>query len=310
MTDTPLSATLDILLENPCCAQYNAFADWKAGYYDISSKHQSPWIRAIVAGYQANCVGYAFISGYQSALHALVPTLPTGQLSAFCVTEKDGNHPRAIQSVLTGDSDSHELTGSKSFVTGGAQADTLLVAARVDEQQDGHPVLKLVQLNRSMRGISVKPMPALSFVPQIDHASVQFQSVKCSADSVLPGDGYSGYVKPFRTIEDIYVSLALCGYLLQVSLTISASREISETIMACIASHAALAQADPTSRATHLLLAGARRQMEQLLPSLETQWAAQHQETFRCWERDKALLKVAATAREKRTDVAWAYYLE
>ena len=160
-----------------------------------------------------------------------------------------------------------------------------------------------------MRGISVKPMPALSFVPQIDHASVQFQSVKCSADSVLPGDGYSGYVKPFRTIEDIYVSLALCGYLLQVSLTISASREISETIMACIASHAALAQADPTSRATHLLLAGARRQMEQLLPSLETQWAAQHQETFRCWERDKALLKVAATAREKRTDVAWAYYL-
>ena len=308
MAGTPLSDTLDLLLENPCCPEHNSFSDWKAGYYDISNNHQSPWARAIVAGYQANCVGFAFISGYQSALHALVPTLPKCQLSALCVTEKGGNHPRAIESTLTTDSGSFELTGSKSFITGGTQADTLLVAARINEQRDGHPVLKLVKVNSDLHGISVNAMPALSFVPQIDHATVQFQGVKCSVDSVLPGDGYTDYVKPFRTIEDIYVSLALCGYLLQVSLTINASPAITESIMACIASHAALAQADPNSRATHLLLAGARQQMEQLLSPLEAQWEAQHRESFKYWQRDKALLNVAATAREKRTDTAWAYY--
>jgi len=309
MADTPLSDTLDILLESPCCPQHNSFSDWKAGYYDISHNHQSPWVRAIVAGYQANCVGFAFISGYQSALQALVPTLPKGQLSALCVTEKGGNHPRAIQSTLTTGAGTYELTGSKSFITGGTQADTLLVAARIKEQQDGHPVLKLVKVNNNLPGISVNSMPALSFVPQIDHATVQFQSVKCSNDSVLPGDGYSDYVKPFRTIEDIYVSLALCSYLLQVSLTINASRATTECILACIASHAALAQTDPKSPATHLLLAGVRQQMELLLPPLEERWEAQDQESFKCWERDKALLSVAAAAREKRTEVAWSRYL-
>jgi acyl-CoA dehydrogenase len=308
MADTPLSETLERLLDNPSSPQYNTFSDWKAGYYAISNNHQSPWERAIVAGYQANCVGFAFISGYQSALQALVPGLPKGQLSALCITEKDGNHPRAIQSILTADVDSYELTGSKSFVTGGNMADTLLVAAGTNEQQDGHPVLKLVKVDSRLRGVSIEPMPALPFVPEIDHATVHFQGVKCNKDSVLPGDGYTDYVKPFRTIEDIYVSLALCSYLLQVSLSIKSLHTTTESIMACIASHAALAQADPKSRATHLLLAGARQQMEQLLPPLEAQWEALHKESFTCWERDRALLKVASTAREKRNDVAWAYY--
>jgi hypothetical protein len=308
MADTPLSDTLDLLLDNPCYPEHNSFFDWKAGYFDISNNHQSPWARAIVAGYQANCVGFAFVSGYQSALHALVPSLPKGQLSALCVTEKGGNHPRAIQSTLTSKSDTYELTGSKSFITGGTMADTLLVAAGINEQQDGHPVLKLVKIDSNLHGISINTMPALSFVPQIEHATVQFQSVKCSKDSVLPGDGYTDYVKPFRTIEDIYVGLALCSYLLQVSLRINASRATTKSVMACIASHAALAQTDPKSPATHLMLDGARQQMEQLLPPLETQWEARHKESYKCWERDKALLSVAAAAREKRTDTAWAYY--
>lgn len=308
MADASLSDTLDLLLDNPCCPEHNSFIDWKAGYYAISENHQSPWVRAVVAGYQADCVGFAFISGYQSALHALVPTLPAGQLSALCVTEKGGNHPRAIQSLLTLESDAYELTGSKSFITGGTLADTLLVAARIDGQQDGHPILKLVKIDSNLHGISIKPMPALAFVPQIEHATVQFQRVTCAKDSVLPGDGYTDYVKPFRTIEDIYVILALCSYLLRVSLKINASHATIESVMACIASHAALAQADPKSPATHLMLAGARQQMEQLLPPLEAQWEAQHKESFKYWERDKALLRVAGAAREKRTDTAWAYF--
>src|SRR5690349_23846938 len=42
-----------------------------------------------------------------------------------------------------------------------------------------------------------------------------FRSLKLDESAILPGDGYSQYVKPFRTVEDIHVQAAVLSYLMR-----------------------------------------------------------------------------------------------
>ena len=58
-------------------------------------------------------------------------------------------------------------------------------------------------------------MPETRFVPEVPHARVQLDAVRVDAAALLPGDGYERYVKPFRTIEDAHVTLAVLAYLLR-----------------------------------------------------------------------------------------------
>jgi hypothetical protein len=295
-----MSAIVDTLLRTPEPSHPESLARWKQDYRDTWETFPSPWSAALAGGYRAGCVGYAFASGYQSALRALVPGLSSAEFCALCVTETGGNHPRAIESTLESRDGSLVLTGSKTFTTGGAQADTLLVAARAGEGADGLPQLKMVRVSREQPGLRIEAMPPLPFVPEIDHAGVHFEGVCCAAANLLPGDGYANYVKPFRTIEDVHVSLAVSGFLLRTCAALQLSPSRLESVLACIATHVALAQDDPSSASTHLALAGARGQLEGLLPSLEDEWSQRDIESFELWQRDKALLDIAGKAREAR----------
>ena len=58
-------------------------------------------------------------------------------------------------------------------------------------------------------------MPPTRFVPEVPHAQVLMQDLRVSASALLPHDGYDAYVKPFRTIEDLHVTLAVLAYLLR-----------------------------------------------------------------------------------------------
>jgi len=115
-------------------------------------------------------------------------------------------------------------------------------------------------------------MPPISFVPEVDHASVVFEDLAVEGAALLPGDGYTDYVKPFRTVEDCHVSLAVTAYLLRVSLRAGAPAPLVEESLACIAAHAGLATLDPASPATHLVLAGTRGLLHRLIPALEQRW--------------------------------------
>ena len=44
---------------------------------------------------------------------------------------------------------------------------------------------------------------------------IALHDVRVAADSLLPGDGYDRYVKPFRTIEDTHINAALMAWLLR-----------------------------------------------------------------------------------------------
>ena len=184
----------------------------------------------------------------------------------------------------------------------------LLVAVQAGSNDKGLPVIKLVTVPADTPGLIITPMPELPFVPEIDHAAVSFNGVSLAAGNILPGDGYSDYVKPFRTIEDIHVALSISAYALKTSLQVAAPHWLTETFISITASHCQLCQQPAQSTATHLTLNGSRELLMNALQELEPYWQAGAPDTFQDWLRDKAILKVAATARDKRTEKAWQQY--
>ena len=60
-------------------------------------------------------------------------------------------------------------------------------------------------------------MTGLPFVPEISHGTVAFSDVPVDSGSILPGDGYSEYIKPFRTIEDLHVFAAILGFIFRIA---------------------------------------------------------------------------------------------
>src|SRR3954471_19636201 len=85
---------------------------------------------ALLGGFAADRLGYAFASGYQAALRALVPDLPEDCVASLCVTERGGGHPRAIETRLDPIAGGgYRLTGRKRWATLSSEAGVLLVAA-------------------------------------------------------------------------------------------------------------------------------------------------------------------------------------
>src|SRR5215471_3025842 len=117
-----------------------------------------PSAAAVAGGAAADRLGVAFAAGYQAALKALFPIVGDRR-AALCATEKGGGHPKAIEARLEGDA----ITGRKTFVTFGAEAEALLVVARVAESPSVRLRVGLVEARGP--GVTFEPMPPLAFVP-------------------------------------------------------------------------------------------------------------------------------------------------
>ena len=80
---------------------------------------------------------WAFATGYQAALRALVPGLADDVLAAFCVTEAGGNRPRDIQTTFRDAGDGTlSITGAKRWSTLGPESTLLLVVGEVAASPD------------------------------------------------------------------------------------------------------------------------------------------------------------------------------
>src|SRR5882762_6575046 len=82
-------------------AECGTVGEWWPRWRRIAATHRAPFERAVAGGADADRVGWAFASGYQAALRALEPSLPDDAIAALCVTEAEGNFPRAIRTTLT-----------------------------------------------------------------------------------------------------------------------------------------------------------------------------------------------------------------
>jgi alkylation response protein AidB-like acyl-CoA dehydrogenase len=267
-------------------------------YRALLDHTSDPWESAVRGGAIADRLGYAFVAGYEAALTALVPSRDRRTPAALCATETGGAHPRAIATVI----EDGALRGEKTFVTLGTHAEELLVLAKTGDDGD-HARLALVSVSRDAPGVSVTPLRETPFVPEIPHASLRFDGVR--EYEALPGDGWTDYVRPFRTIEDAHVHAALLAYLGATGMRCGWPREVAERAASLLASIRTITIADPSSSLTHVALAGAIELSRALVRDAEPHWDRAPDDERMRWRRDRALLEVAAKARAKRLERAW-----
>lgn len=265
-----------------------------------------PIDRAILGSLRADRVGFAFAAGYRAALYALAPAVGRHELVALSATEASGNHPRAIQTRL----ENGRLTGRKRWTTLGGRAASVIVIASVGKDELGRNRLKAVRVPVDRAGVRAVSMPDAPFVPEIPHAELYFDDVAISEDEVLPGDGYTDYLKPFRTVEDLHVHGALVGHLIGVARRFAWPREAVEELLFIVTAIRALSLEPPLAPATHLALAGLLASTGRALERIAPCWSLTDEPTRARWERDKVLLTVASKARDARRDAAWKHLHE
>ena len=305
----PIAAALDHCLRAPTQAQASdSVAGWWPGWAALAAQHSSPMALALLGGFAADRVGRAFAAGYQSALRALVPSLPVQALAAFCVTEEGGNRPRDIRTLITpGTGGGFTVSGSKRWTTLGPHGTLLMVTGRLaGAATDERPALKVALVQADQPGVEVVPMPETAFVPEVPHARIQLQDVAVDAASVLPGDGYDTYVKPFRTLEDSFVTAAVLAYLLREARARGWPADLRERLAAAMSTLAMVAQSHRDAPTTHIALAGALHWAAALYREAGALWAVTPDDpASRRWLRDAPLFGVAAGARQQRAARAW-----
>lgn len=279
---------------------------WWRRHHDRAAGFDRPVDRALAAGLSMDRLGWAFASGYQEALRQLVPALPPKARVALCATEEGGNHPRAIEARLEPADGAFRLSGAKKFTTLGTHADLLLVVASEGETAEGRKRLAVACVPADRSGVHVEAMAELPFVPEIAHATTRFDAVPVAPEERLPGDGYTRYLKPFRTVEDVHVHAATVGWLLGTGRRFGWPDDALSELASAAVTLRALAAAPPLDEAVHVALAGAMAATARTVASVEACWAQVDEPTRARWQRDRALLGVAGSAREKRLAAAWA----
>jgi acyl-CoA dehydrogenase len=306
-----MDALLRFVLDPPP-ASGSAGADLRAWWDQTAGRcaaFTAPLELALARGACADRLGFAFAGGYAEALRVLVPDLPPGSVTALCATEEGGAHPRAIRARLEPAGPGRfELSGRKKWATAATAASSLLVVASVGVEggtEGGKNRLRVARIAAGAPGVRMHPSAA-PFVPEIPHAEVELERVAVAEADILPGDGYDAYLKPFRTIEDLHVHAALAGYLIGVVRRHRFPHELAERLLALAAALGSLARADATAAATHAALAGVLGLVPPLVADVEAPWAAAGGDEWTRWQRDRALLRVAGSARAARRERAWA----
>jgi hypothetical protein len=291
-------------------ARIPSISQWKIIYKTATLEWSAPIDHAMIGGFLADRVAYAFAAGYESALRHLVPALPQRAIVSFCVTEEQGAHPSSLHSSLWKNpaDDSWYLSGRKKFIPLADEAEYLLVAATTGSTTDGRNIIRIAMIARSTPGVQIASMAALPFVPEISHGTVVLDNAKLSGADILPGDGYQDYIKPFRTIEDLHVLAAIGAFTFRIAGRYRWPEYIKEQILCLLASLHSLAGEDPLAAHLHIALGGIFQQFSWLMENTVKFWEMVDSPIRADWERDKPLLKVAEQARIKRLQKAWARY--
>lgn len=256
-----------------------------------------PFELAVLGGRAMATPGLAFLVGYQAALRVLWPSAPAG-LGALCATEHRSVRPADMQTRLDG----LRLSGSKGFVTAGLDAEWLLVAARSEAL--GEPTrLSLAVVYPGEPGVTLEALPTLPLMPEVGHARLDLQQAACER---LAGDGWDAYVKPFRSLEDLYVLAALAAWLYGVGQESAWPQALQLRLIGLLAGCAEGSRQCADSVACHLLLAGLFAQFQALRDELDKALAGGPPPWAQLWQRDQGVLALATAAREKRLAKAWA----
>ncbi|MCL6270374.1 acyl-CoA dehydrogenase family protein [Sansalvadorimonas sp. 2012CJ34-2] len=276
---------------------------WKSQrLFTQPSRPLSTLKEAFLAGCRADRMAWAFCGGYQWAIRSLLPELTENtDVLALCISESGGGHPRKILSSLEPVEGGYVLSGKKTFITCGTEADRLLIAARTGEQADGKPDLKMLILPARGEGFSVSAMPALPIVPELPHASVVMDRITVSEKDVLPGDGYLQYIRPFRMHEDLHVQAALAGLIARKGFELEQQEILEESLSCFYALQGIKLMGEEPSNA--LALSAVEPRLREL--ATRTINLISNSEEKSNWQRDVQIMEVAGKARAIRRKKAW-----
>lgn len=286
---------LSELLSPPDVWPHEGVAEWWKKAAPFASRGE-PRDLALALGIRADRLAYAFAGGYLAALAALFPPERELRPGALCATEAGGVHPSAIQTRFA----NGRVTGDKTFVTLAHHAEVLYVLAREGERSDGRAQLALVKVEAKGSGVEVNALPELPFVPEIGHAAVRLDDAPALR---LDGDGWSDYVRPFRTVEDAHVHLAYLAWQLGNLRRWDADEALIEEGLGIVGALRDVAIADPARAETHLALAAVIKATATFSEAVD--WSLAPAVEAQRWQRDATLLRVASKAREKRRLRAW-----
>ena len=282
---------------------------WCEQWRQLAAERHDPVGLALRGGFAADRVGWAFAAGYQSALRQLIQvnggTVDDHELLAMCATEAGGNRPRDIETRIADDgAGGVTVTGRKTWTTLGSACTGLLVVGRVDGGGETDlPALKIARVGTHTQGVSLVEKPPLDFVPEVPHVAAVFDGAK--AEALLPGDGYSDFVKPFRTVEDTFIALAVQAWLVREGRARGWPRSFLESLIASQAGLAAVAAQPAGAPATHIALAGALARTNDLYQQADALWADERDAAAERWRRDRPLFQVAGKPRAMRAQRAW-----
>jgi hypothetical protein len=257
--------------------------------------NRSPFDLAVLGGHCASTPGLAFLFGYQAALRALWPSAPLS-LGAICATEQRSLRPADLNTRLH----NLRLSGQKDFVTAGSAADWLLVAARSEAIGEA-PRLSLAVVYPGEVGVRLEALPALPLIPDISHSRLHLDNAACD---LLAGDGWDAYLKPFRSLEDLYVLSALVAWLYRVGQQQHWPRSLQLRLLGLLGGCAEGTRQCPDAATSHLLLGGLFEQFEALQDDLGVALASGEPASAQMWQRDRGVLTLAASARQQRLDKA------
>jgi len=257
----------------------------------------APFELAALGGRAMATPGLAFLVGYQAALRVLWPSAPPS-LGALCATERRSVRPADMHTRLDG----LRLSGSKDFVTAGLEAEWLLVAAR-SETAGAAPQLNLAVVYPGEPGVTLEPLPTLPLMPEVGHGRLLLEQATCE---LLAGDGWDAYVKPFRSLEDLYVLTALTAWLYGVGQESAWPQDLRLQLLGLLAGCAEGSRQCADSVSCHLLLGGLFAQFQALRGAIDAALAAGPVHWAQIWQRDQGVMTLAAAAREKRLNKAWA----
>lgn len=269
----------------------------------------------LLGGFVADRPAWAMVAGHQAAVRRLAwerggkDLVPDGGIVAFCASEEGGAHPRAVRSSLRKMPDGgFRLDGRKRWATLAPSAAALLVIASVGRDGDRNR-LRALCVPSDRRGIGIAAMDLgerKSTNPEVRHAVVDLSSVPVAAGEVMDGDGYTDAIKPFRTIEDLYIGAATTAYNLALARRSGWPEAAIEDLLLLLVAAGALAFGPLDEPAAHLGVAALSRATARIRADHEEHWALVDGAAAAAWRRAAAGGGVAARAKELRRQGAWA----
>lgn len=129
------------------------------------------------------------------------------KLGAFCLSEPEAGSDATKQRTLAIDKgDYYELTGTKNWITNGANADTYLVIAHT-HQEKGHRGINALIVEKGMEGFEIGAKEDKLGIRSSDTVSLMFNEVKVPKENRIGEDGF-GFKFAMKTLDGGRIGIA------------------------------------------------------------------------------------------------------